>query len=187
MNWFEGGRRVTLLAQGSILIGIVWSLFLIDPYIEFTLATKGPSEKFFLSDSECGEDDKSEWKKYDDVRGIGDFYITFCFLSVDSSGFIPYQVDDKGVLIATEQKYDPELQEYIDERISNFSFSSAVGSQIKAQYDKQYWGRWFEEFRKNILAGFLVLCVVTAFSYILGWIVRGFAGIPGRADRKPTE
>lgn len=187
MNFFEGGRRVTLLLQGAIVFGTIWSIFLIDPYIEMRLATAGPEREFFIYSEYCDGSSKKSTKSYYGIYDIGDIVMEFCFLPLKGTNYIPYAIDDKGNYSVTDSAYGIEIERYVDERISNFSFSSKIGKRIKVEYRKLYWERWFEDLRDRLVIGMVILSFITAFSYATGWVVRGFAGIPKGSDRRPES
>ena len=39
----------------------------------------------------------------------------------------------------------------------------------------------------SIVTGILAAVAIYAFSLVMGWIVRGFAGIPGGSDHRPNR
>jgi curved DNA-binding protein CbpA len=151
------------------------------------VATGGPEQEFFIHYEDCDGSSKRSTKSYYDIYDIGDIEMVFCFLPIKGTNYIPYSIDDKGNYSVTDSAYGIEIERYVDERISSFSFSSKVRKFIKVEYRKLYWERWFEQLKERLVIGMVILGFITAFSYATGWVVRGFAGIPKGSDRRPER
>ena len=187
MNLFVGGRRLTLVAQVATLVAVGWSILSDEPYVQVDLITRGPDKPFQLNYADCPSNAREELKRYKDTSGISDITINFCFDSVMGTGFLPYAIDKDGSWSLTEEKFGDEMNAYVQRRIADFNFSSPVGKQAALRRDQMWWKVWRDDAERHSQFGGVFLVVVTSFSYMLGWIVRGFAGIPSGADRKPKE
>jgi hypothetical protein len=80
-------------------------------------------------------------------------------------------------------KYSTEVTNYTNEVFNAFKLSKAD----EEWADDQVWpARWKEikESSYSIIGGLAFLFI---FSWCIGWIVRGFAGIPSGQDKKPDD
>ncbi len=76
-----------------------------------------------------------------------------------------------------------EVTEYTERTINTFVIPQADGKQI----DARWWSKRWEGIREvtiNLLAG---LALLFAFTWAVGWILRGFMGIPRGLDKKPSD
>jgi hypothetical protein len=51
--------------------------------------------------------------------------------------------------------------------------------------DRQWWFEYFKKFGVGALGAIGGLIFLWAFTWAVGWIVRGFAGIPRGVDKRP--
>jgi hypothetical protein len=182
INVFEGARRVSYLVMGLWCVGVAIYLFTDTPRVDVSYVVRGPTEPFTHSvESDCAFADKSESRHYTTANGTS-VRAAFCFRAVafkDGKMRVPYRVDDKG-LIWGHESWSSEVSEYAKRRVNDFTFSASE----EKRADDLYWPTRFRQLKEVVLwlVGGLVAIWFTTF--VTGWIVRGFAGIPMGRDQK---
>jgi hypothetical protein len=88
----------------------------------------------------------------------------------------------KGVLLRRYEPYSTEVSNYTKEVADNFKLSKEDEDWI----DEKVWtARWKE--LKECYWHIVGIAFLFIFSWCVGWVVRGFAGIPLGMDRKPDD
>lgn len=100
---------------------------------------------------------------------------------VNKQQLIPYRVDENNMLWGAE-KYSYEVLAYEKERASQFVLSPEDENWIEQEKSSQYWSNWRESL-VNLAIGLMIFAAVV---WGIGWIVRGFMGIPQSMDKKPS-
>lgn len=185
-NVFEGARRIALLLQIAFVLIALGIGFLDNPYIRLIYETRHPDEPFVLSkDDGCDTlTDQIEYieRKIDEDKTIN---ITLCFRARPfSSGdiLIPFKADEEGQIWGGG-KYSQEVSEYIKKRTTFFY----LPPEASKEFSKKWWGKKFENVRGGIKIAAIGYFSILIFSLVMGWIVRGFLGIPQGQDFRFPE
>lgn len=182
VNIFEGARRISKLVMGVIVAGSLVAIWTAEPYLNMRYQVRGPSFPLVKVD-ECGEDDAREYinRRSADGKTI---HITICFMAHPAAKtgemLIPYMAMEDGKWWMNE-KYSAAVSAYTKSVANAFAFS--------AEDAKQADSLWTSTRIKDGLQGlgFLIIALVAflIFTKIIGWIVRGFLGIPSGQDMRP--
>lgn len=108
--------------------------------------------------------------------------VNFCFQQMDypQGRFVPYKVEPDGRLWGNSS-YSTEVTSYTGRVTRDFRLTQADEEWADSRYWPAVWKR-IKEASQWIFGGWLALWIFTA---VVGWIVRGFAGIPTGQDHRP--
>jgi len=181
MNIFEGARRVTKITAALIAFGFIFYGAVNSPtmYATYNIAFgKSPA----LTDEGCPSDSQSEhiYRKTSNDTNVS---LTLCFLAEDFPGdrrLIPFKYGKEGGMYGHE-KYATDVNKYT-KSISD-SFVILKGDEEKL--DKQWWSKRFSDLGANLGWMLFNLALLFGFTWAIGWIARGFMGIPQGLDKKP--
>jgi len=185
LNVFEGARRIAMVIAAIptiyVLIGVATS----TPYLPVYYHVTGPDAPFIKTDNSC----PAESRKYYFSKEVSNGYsahIELCLLSSsfgkDSRQLIPYKIDKDGMIWGA-WPYSSEVDEYTRALERRFAFSDVDTQLIEKELSRIKRNIWLESL------GYLVasLAIFWMFVCAIGWIVRGFAGIPRGADHRPRK
>lgn len=204
INWFEGGRRISAFFMWAIAIGggvyILWA----EPSTVY-FESSYPDDPWSFTGEDCPYPNHSEflWRYSftpDDNRAV-----SLCF-RVSETERIPFRVaptpEGAPPPAALEssveglppipgpalkwyfegETYSAPVQDYFLQRTAAFRMTpqleSAVGDGLSSLEWKAKWQRAKDA--APWVGGLIFF--IWAFTSILGWIIRGFAGIPARSD-----
>ena len=183
MNVFSGGRRI---AATIAFLGIVFT-FAIG--IEGSAAGRvyyrvlNPGAAPIIVD-ECGYDSDAGERSRQRVTPRGVKYsLILCFPASRSNNgkmLIPYADRGDDVWLMNT-RFDDSVERYMDQTIDALPVQPNEISDAEKSYYAQVWRKWAGG------AGWLLLSLFGFFVFvsIVGWIVRGFMGIPSGHDCKP--
>lgn len=186
-NVFEGARRIVLLLQGIFVLAALGIGFFDDPYVRLVYETRYPNEPFSLAKNrECNySNDASEEIERKTENG-NEINITLCYRGSPFSGgdiLIPFRLEDDGKVWGNG-KYSTEVSEYTKKRTASF----VLPPDAHDEYRKAWWEKKFENAWDGIKTAAIGYICILIFSFSVGWIVRGFLGIPqGRDHRIKNE
>lgn len=182
VNIFEGARRISKLVMGIIVAGSLVAIWTAEPYLNMHYQIKGPGVAPLKVD-DCGADDAREYisRRSADGKQIS---IIICFMAHPAAQtgemLIPYKVMEDGRWWMNE-KYSRDVLTYTKAVANAFAFP--------AEDAKQADSLWTSTRIKDAVQGlgFLGIGLVAflIFTKIIGWIVRGFLGIPSGQDMRP--
>jgi hypothetical protein len=182
-NAFEGGRRILYLTMALYAITVGFVFWNNDPYPSMTFMVRGPnSAPVYAEGIRCETDNASEslYPKFAKGKTVS---VTLCFKSVGegSSKYIPYALDPMDAkLWLVNEKYSSEVRAYTERIKGNFVLSAVD----KERAEKL----WRDERNEGLKTGamwlFGGLAVLWFSGAVVGWIVRGFAGIPQGKDSR---
>lgn len=190
INVFEGARRIAMLMAGFWAIGVVavnfWER---ETRVKMVFPVRGPGLAWTRvapskTYSECELDDASESQSATTNAGTP-VSVTLCFKAMkfkDDRMLVPYRVDEKGMWWGATS-YSDDVKKYTKDVAQNFHLSKAD----EEWADSQLWPiRWRKVKKASawLFGGLLVLWMFTA---IVGWIARGFFGIPSGRDSRPEK
>lgn len=112
--------------------------------------------------------------------------INLCLLTMsfgdDKRQLIPYKVDERNMVWGAAS-YSSEVSNYEKTLEARFVLPAQDNEWIEKEISTQYWKNWKEGL--GYLA--LGLAIFAALVWAVGWIARGFMGIPRGMDRKPSS
>ena len=185
INAFEGARRIALILAALVTIAVLIITGTNDPYISIGYRVSSPDSPFVKSDESCPTGAGRHYfsTKTPNGRTVG---IDLCLLTMafgkDSEQLVPYKIDQAGMVWGAAS-YSNEVDGYERELESRFAFPGSDAQWADNEISKRY--------RKNWLQSLGYLAVgLTAFwilVWCIGWVVRGFAGIPSGKDSRPSD
>ncbi len=184
INVFEGSRRIGYLIQAIWVIGCLWATIADGYSIYIRYDTSGPNYPFVLSskDDYCGSPDASEtlydWQVNEDKTAN----IRLCFLAQTSNQnqkVVPYKVEPDGSWYGNEP-YSSTVSEYTKARAAKFNLSPQGRQDALKAWNNEWWNKLKGTF-KLVAGGWFAIALTIG---VIGWIVRGFCGIPFGQDRK---
>jgi hypothetical protein len=183
INVFEGARRVALLAAGLVTVGTVIALIVQRPYQSTTYLVESPDSTFKRTDGSCPSDAASNYFTAKTSTGQ-DVSVHLCILAMSfgekNERLIPYKIDELGRTWANDT-YSSDVRAYKEKLEARFRVPISDEEQITKAISQSY--------RKSLMEGFTYLiaglAIFAAIVWSLGWIVRGFLGIPRGMDRRP--
>lgn len=186
INIFEGARRIALLLGGGAAVITVLVAFNQDTYYHAQYSLPAPNAPFVKTNGDC----QSQGRKiyFDHITSSGkEVSVSLCLEPMtfknengEETELIPYKTDADGMTWGA-RPYSTEVSTYetqVEERFTMTATDEAV-------YIKEAAKQWRTEFAEAM--GYLVagLIVFGAFVLAIGWIVRGFLGIPRGMDKRP--
>ena len=181
VNVFEGFRRISWFLQFAIVGGAALYGVLSDPYVRVTFATTGPEKPFLLTEGPCAYPSRSEYLTV--PMSSREASITLCFEAItlkSGTKLIPYSSGNPPKYFGSEYPYGAEIDDYVKARAAQFAVSPDDEAKIESQFRAKQWGQW-KDAALTAGGGWLALYLFTA---LMGWIVRGFMGIPGGKDSR---
>lgn len=182
-NLFEGARRIALLFGGIAVAGTLIVLYQYEPYVSIQYVVYHPSGLKYRSEATCPTDADHHYFSTNSKDGKS-ISITLCITAMsfgkDSTRLIPYKVDENGMIWGAAS-YSDDVTEYERRLETRFNLPEGDEKEIRKEIRKRYWKNWKES------VGYLTigLVVYAGIVWAIGWIVRGFLGIPQGMDRKP--
>tara|TARA_R110000772_G_scaffold18400_6_gene51404 strand:+ start:13805 stop:14920 length:1116 start_codon:yes stop_codon:yes gene_type:complete len=205
INWFEGGRRVFGLFSGILLLSSAAYIVFGGGDNRVILETNSPSDRLKWTLKECSYPDRSKSWTGNTVFGKGETRIVVACFRANENENIWYNIEEEQTQIpkangsneprpqTTTQRmleteaYSSEADFYMNRRMNNFQFEYGEHEAIAKGQWMIGWVRFWDRVAETApwaAGGLFVLWALTA---LIGWIVRGFAGIPsGRDFRSET-
>lgn len=182
LNFFEGSRRILYLLMCLYVVGVAAYAYLEKPYVPLRYSVIAPGYAPTLTEKDCGFDD---WKEYTEKTISGQtINVSICFMAVDSSK------GDRIVLFKREDgrywgadRWSNEVATYARDVARAFELAESDLRIYEARRQTAV-----RELRKQaLIAAFVGLAVLWILATVIGWIARGFAGIPRGMDRRPHD
>ncbi|HLG57121.1 MAG TPA: hypothetical protein VI485_17405 [Vicinamibacterales bacterium] len=186
INIFEGTRRIMRLVMVLWVIAAA-SFVYIENEPRLIYSTVMPERAFALTD-ECpfSAQERSVTRDVDGYPGV---YIRLCFLPTsyldpkEGTDQIVFKIDTKDgeTWWTSGDKYSADVTGYMNQRTAAFKLDPS-DAKARASLRAQMW----KNYRNGaliIVGGVVVLFVL---QFVMGWIVRGFAGIPMGQDSRPS-
>lgn len=187
VNVFEGARRITLLIAVLWAIGVVVFTWNNEPNVplSYVIVWIG-NPPIRIAEGKCKDEDLRDWKYITTAKSTS-VRVSFCFTAhrADSGEWlIPYELDEKDPKRGwMNSKYSTQVSDYKRRVVGSFQLSTAD----EAWADSQWWPERRQQVGWGVvwlIGGWVALWVL---SFVIGWIVRGFAGIPMGKDRRPEN
>jgi hypothetical protein len=186
INAFEGARRIAKLVAALWVVGWIVAAFNQPaPYISVHYQISWPKPPH-RSDLSCEYGNNAiEYVEVITKNGTA-ASATLCFLAEraeDGRKLIPYgpHPKDSSLWIANT-KYSDDVKKYIEKVKDSFLLSQAD----EAWIDGQLWPKRLKEFSLGALIAIGGLVFLWVFTWTVGWIMRGFLGIPRGQDHRPS-
>ncbi len=183
-NPFSGARRISALLALVATVGTLIGLAENDPYVSATYTIAHPDGQFAKAE-ECPSSARRHYfsKKTQSGKRVS---VTLCLLTMefgqDKRELVPYKVDDKGMVWGAAS-YSTEVSAYERQLERRFELPPRDAEQLDGEFSKRYRDDW--------IAGLSYLAVgLIAFAglvWSVGWVVRGFMGVPQGSDYRPKE
>lgn len=185
INLFEGSRRIALLVASIATFGTLVALITSDPYVSMGYSIARPGGSFVRNSDSCPSDAgrhyfSTKTKSGKTVR------IDLCLLTMTfgekNQSLIPYKVDEKGMIWGAAS-YNSEVSEYERQLERQFVLSEADSGFAEKEIARRYW----ESFREGLVYLAIGLVIFWGLIWAIGWIMRGFLGIPRNMDKRPEQ
>jgi hypothetical protein len=183
VNIFEGARRIAL-ALGILWVGgcVAYAVFA-EPYahLHFSINGLGAAP---VRVERCGDNDGARYIATKDGKGnsVG---VTLCFKAVKSDSgepLVPYAPAENGRWLVAAP-YSPEVMRYMKEREEEFR----LPPQGMEEAGRLRWESLLEQWKYAVITALSGLAVGWFLTAVMGWIARGFLGIPRGKDSRPLQ
>lgn len=173
-----------------MLVGVLWVVGCIGyaifnvPYYRLHFAIDWAKHPVLAV--ECADADASEYLDVETSDGKS-VSVALCFVASKASNekmLVPYAEDpSKAGWLLMHDKYSREVREYTKVAANSFRFPDSALKDAKAIKRAAYLDQW-----KNAML-FLFGGLATGWAIVagLGWVIRGFMGIPRGKDTRPTD
>ena len=182
-NIFEGARRIALLIAVVAVIGTLIALATYDPYVSVRYSVANPSAAFVRMQESCPSDSAGHYLTAKTSTG-GSVSVDLCLLAMsfgkDSERLIPYKIDEQGMIWGAAS-YSSEVRDYERKLEGRFKLPASDEELLKKEISQRYRENWMSGL------GYLIvgLAIFAGVVWTIGWIARGFLGIPRGMDRRP--
>lgn len=185
INIFEGSRRIALLAAGLATLGTLVVLVTNDPYVSIEYSVAQPGGPFSRLSGNCPSDAGKHYFTTETKTGQR-LSIDLCLLTMPfgdtGEQLVPYKTDQKGMVWGAAS-YSSEVSEYERQLEKRFILPPQDDDFAEKEFSRRYW----KEIKEGLRYLAIGLVVFGAFVWAVGWIVRGFLGIPRGMDNRPSE
>lgn len=186
MNIFEGSRRIAYLAGGLAVAATLIYAVTYDPYISLDYSISHPRAAFQRMKGSCPTDAGRTFFTTTSQSGTS-VSIDLCLLTMEfgkdkKERLVPYRVDEKNMIWGAAS-YSSEVSSYEKELEARFTLPAEDNAWVEEERSRRYRENWKESLR-NLGIG---LAIFAGLVWAIGWIVRGFMGIPLGMDRKPKS
>jgi hypothetical protein len=185
MNIFEGSRRIAYLAGGLAAAGTLIYSFTYAPYISIGYSISHPRAAFKRMNVPCPTEAGRTFFTTTSQPG-NSVSIDLCLLTMefgeDKQLLVPYKTDDKNMTWGAAS-YSSEVSDYKEQLKARFVVPPEDNNWVEKEMSRRYWDNWKENLQ-NLGIG---LTLFASTVWAIGWIVRGFMGIPRGMDRKPNS
>jgi len=189
INIFEGSRRIRLLLQILWAVGALSINWNNNPSIWVTYQTYGPDYPFIKADessSSCESNDRRESLDTKTKSGTS-VYVTLCYRAqefTNSQMLVPYKTDanDKGKVWGNSA-YSSDVEKYVEHRKRLFKIPPTDEQWIDELGKKKV----IENIKDGVGYAALGFGFIWLIGTVIGWIVRGFMGIPRGLDTRTAK
>ncbi|MCX7084594.1 MAG: hypothetical protein NTY69_03555 [Methylococcales bacterium] len=184
MNIFEGSRRIAYLAGGLAVAGTLIYAVTYEPYISIDYSISHPRADFQRMNESCPTEAGRTFFTTTSQSGTS-VSIDLCLLTMefgeDKRQLVPYKINEKNMTWGAAS-YSSEVSAYEKQLKARFVLPPEDNNWVDKERSRRYWENWKESLR-NLGIG---LAIFAGFVWAIGWIVRGFMGVPRGLDRKPN-
>lgn len=185
INVFEGARRIALILAALATIVVLLVAATNDPYLSIDYRVTRPNSLPAKTDEHCPVDAGRHFFTTKTPKGRS-VSVNLCLLTMpfgqDSRQLVPYKIDQAGMIWGAAP-YSNEIDAYERELETRFALSSSDAQWADGEISKRYRDNWLRS-----LGGLAVgLAVFWVLVWAIGWVVRGFAGIPRGKDSRQSD
>jgi hypothetical protein len=184
VNIFEGARRIALLLAGLAAALTIIAVVMHKPYVSATYLIARPDGRFVRTSESCPPNVARHYFTAV-TNNRREIPVTLCLSKMrfdDGQELIPYKIDGEGMIWGAGE-YSSEVFAYERDLERRFKFSADDEKEYERQVTKARWENALSA-TKYLLIG---LAIWAGLVSVVGWIVRGFLGIPNGKDRRPEE
>ena len=182
-NIFEGARRLALLAGGLTTAIVVTLWYNSQTYVSVNYASRQPNLPFYRTDGDlCPTEGTNHYMTVANSKG-DPVRIHLCLMPMkfkDGLQLIPYKIDATGMVWGATT-YSKEVDEYRKTLEKTFMIPAEHQAEIAELVSKKKRKDWTDNFGGLVIG----LGIFAALVSLIGWIVRGFMGIPNGMDHRP--
>lgn len=186
INIFEGARRIALLLGGGAAVITVLVAFNQNAYYHAQYSLAAPNAPFRKTDGGCQSEGRTIY--FDHKTSSGKEVsvslclepMTFTNKNKDETELIPYKTDADGMTWGA-RPYSTEISTYETQVKKRFTMT-ATDEEVSIKEAAKQWRSQFAEAMGYLVAG---LAIFGALVLAMGWIARGFLGIPRGMDKRP--
>lgn len=189
MNIFEGSRRIALAIAALWVGGFVIAGLNTETKAYATYIVSGYNAQAFLKiDGGCSNDGFNDFWSYHGKTAKGTAVTaSLCFEATDGfqggKRLVPYKLDAVTNKVWGNDSWSADVREYAKKYREKFQLPSADFDLLDTMARNRWWTEIKEGFSWMIGGLFIFYVVVLA----IGWVVRGFMGIPKGMDYKPGQ
>jgi hypothetical protein len=214
INTFEGARRIAKLIAVFIVVGFVIAIVSDSPREQVSFTITGPGELPVLGCETSGENKEYKYTETRRGKNVMLFlcfqeriFVTSKeknpFMRLPMEGFdpdaylasgnkgkfvdpddvvklIPYRVDKATGVVWGNTRISPEVTKYMSQVLDTFQIPEVEEDRI----NNRWWSSKLELVGMYFLGMLASLAGWWAFTWAVGWIVRGFMGIPRGSDSR---
>lgn len=100
----------------------------------------------------------------------------------NSDQLVPYKIDEKNMVWGATS-YSIEVLGYEKELEARFVLPAEDSEWLKEEISRRYRDNW----KESLIGLGIGLVIFNGIVWALGWIARGFMGIPRGMDKKPSR
>lgn len=216
VNWFEGGRRISKLLM-VIVLGVGAFVLIDTTHEIATFATTGPSDPWHFESQGCTYPNDSRFVTDSDVSAAGESVeLCFKTLQNGEIPYaiapepadaalarVKQEAQDKAAIARGDpppvrpmqpsnwyysgNSLDEQVMSYENEREKSFRLTPEMAQQVRDSSDSRLWAARREAFRSGAPWVFGIIAFIWVVTAVIGWIVRGFTGVPRGSDFRPRE
>lgn len=185
VNIFAGSRRIAYLGGGLATAGTLIITATYDPYISVDYSIAHPQGSFQRMKGACPSEAA---RHYFTTTSSSEKQVSIdlCLLTMpfgkNNDQLVPYKIDEQNMVWGAAT-YSSEVSAYERELEARFVLPTEDSEWLEKEISRLYWDNWKESLR-NLGIG---LAIFAGFVWAVGWITRGFMGIPHGMDKKPSN
>lgn len=185
MNIFEGSRRIAYLIGGLATAGTLIFAASYDPYISVDYTIAHPRASFQRLKVSCPSEAARHYFTTTSSSGQR-VSINLCLLTMpfgkNNDQLVPYKIDGKNMIWGAAS-YSSEVRAYEKELEARFALPAEDSEWLKKEISRRYWDSW----KESLINLGIGLAIFASVVWAVGWIARGFMGIPRGMDKKPSS
>ncbi len=184
-NLFSGARRIAVLLAITASVVTIIAAAIYDPYISKTYTIEYPTSPFVKTEESCPSTAGRHYFSKTTRTGKK-VSITLCLLTMefgkDRRKLIPYRVDDKGMAWGAAI-FSSEISAYERQLEGRFSLSPRDEEELEREISKRYRDNWISSL-EYLAVGLGVFALLV---WAIGWVIRGFMGVPQGSDYRTSD
>lgn len=187
INIFEGARRIAILFAGSAAVITVLVAFNQDAYYRATYSLAAPNATFRTSDGNCPSEGRNIYFDHKTSSGK-EVSVSVCLEPMtfknkdkEEAELIPYKTDADDMTWGA-RPYSSEISTYEIQVKKRFTMATTDEETFFKEASKKWRSKFVETMGYMVIGlGIFAMCVSA-----IGWIARGFLGIPRGMDKRTS-